>query len=187
MVYPPHPHPDICDYALPEGGARAPLLVDLPHGGRIYPPDFHYDCPKESLIACEEIYLDELFTPPVLAAGGVVVKANFPRTYVDVNRAANDMDPLLFDLPWPDPVDENGRSPHGFGVIMRLIRAGVPIYTHPLSHAEARERIYRFYHAYHQTLIDFFDILYNFFFRFTNCMLINVYKDIARKNTHNLK
>ncbi len=160
MVYPPSPPPDICEYALPEGGLRAPLLVDLPHGGSIYPPDFRYDCPKESLVACEEIYLDELFTPPVLAAGGVVVKANFPRTYVDVNRAANDMDPLLFDTPWPDPVDENGRSSHGFGVIMRLIRAGEPIYAHPLSHAEARARIHRFYQGYHQTLIDFFNILY---------------------------
>lgn len=152
MTIPPQSAPDIYEYAVPDNGITCPLLVDLPHGGRTYPPDFNFSCLKSDLELCEERYLDELFNPPVVNAGGVVLMAKFPRTYVDPNRAINDIDQLLFETPWMEPTALNGRSQHGHGTIMRLIRAGEPIYNRPLSHDEAINRIKEYYSIYHNTL-----------------------------------
>lgn len=143
---------NICEYAIADNGIASPLLIDLPHGGTIYPDDFGFSCPQETLALCEENHLDELFTAPTLSIGGTIVKANFPRTYVDVNRAIDDIDQLLFDTPWMDVVAHKGRSVHGHGVIMRLIRAGEPIYSRSLTHDEARHRLTKYYTAYHNLL-----------------------------------
>lgn len=147
--------PDICEYAINTNGITSPLIIDLPHGGGIYPDDFRASCPQRALELCEELYLNDLYTTPTLTAGGVVIAAKFPRTYVDVNRAINDIDPLLFDKDWTEPTDPNGRSIHGHGVIMRLIRAGEPIYHRALTHDEAHTRIEKYYSCYHNTLNHF--------------------------------
>lgn len=141
------------DSFLPVGGITAPLLIDLPHGGNIYPDDFNFSCPKAVLELCEERYLEELFVNPVLSIGGSVLKANFSRTYVDVNRAVNDIDQLLLDTPWTEPLCENGRSIHGHGVVMRLIQ-GKAIYPTPLPHKDIRYRIKNYYTQYHNALND---------------------------------
>ena len=155
MKIPPLSAPDICEYAIADNGITTPLLIDLPHSGRIYPDDFRFSCPKRALELCEEIFLDELLIPPTTAVGGAVVKANFPRTYVDTNRAIDDIDQLLFDTPWPDIVSPKGRSVHGHGVLMRLIRAGEPIYSNSMTHAEARSRLEKYYTPYHNLLGHF--------------------------------
>lgn len=163
MKNPPLSATDICEYAIADNGIARPLLIDLPHSGRIYPDDFGFACPKPSLELCEELYLDELFGQPALACGGGVVKANFPRTYVDVNRAIDDIDQLLFDKPWIEGVAAKGRSTHGHGVIMRLIRAGEPIYARYLTHDEIRHRLNTYYRPYHALLGYFSDTIFEKF------------------------
>lgn len=155
MDYPPLPDPKICEYAIPDNGITVPLLLDLPHGGGIYPDDFGFSCPRRSLELCEERFLDILYTPPATQSGGAVIKANFPRTYVDTNRAVNDIDQLLFKTPWMEPTLQNGRSIHGHGVVMRLIRPEEPIYSRMLSHHEVRTRLDVYYSAYHTLLNSF--------------------------------
>jgi len=135
----------IYEYLCPINGITTPLLVDLPHGGNLYPDDFSYSCPKSMLEACEERFLDELYTAPTLDKGGALLQAKFPRTYVDPNRAANDIDPLLFETPWPNTPPQNGRSIHGHGVVMRLIHQGESIYGHPLTHLDVTKRIENYY------------------------------------------
>ncbi len=163
MKIPPSSAPNICEYAIGANGITAPLLVDLPHSGTIYPDDFKFSCPKRALELCEELYLDELLTLPTISLGGAVVKANFPRTYVDVNRTADDIDQLLFDTPWLDLINNKGRSVHGHGVLMRLIRAGEPIYSRALSHEEARLRLANYYTPYHSLLGHFSNTLFEQF------------------------
>lgn len=138
------------------------MLIDLPHGGNIYPDDFKFSCPKAALELCEEKYLDELFINPVTSIGGSALKANFPRTYVDVNRAANDIDQLLLDRPWTEPICDNARSIHGHGVLMRLIH-GENIYSAPLSHSNLNHRIQNYYSPYHTSLNDLFNQIYKQF------------------------
>lgn len=134
-------------------GIKSPLLIDLPHGGDVYPENFHFSCPKIALELCEEKYLDDLFLKPVVSIGGAVLKANFPRTYVDVNRDANDIDQLLLATPWTGPICDNGRAVHGHGVVMRLVQ-GEPIYHAPLAHIDIENRIKNYYSEYHKTLND---------------------------------
>lgn len=163
MIIPPQSDPNICEYAIHTNGITAPLLVDLPHSGGIYPPDFGFSCPRHTLELCEERHLNELYTAPTLNIGGALVKANFPRTYVDANRAINDIDQLLFDTPWTEPTHHKGRSVHGHGVIMRLIRAGEPLYSRSLTHDEVRNRLNIYYSAYHALLNHFSNRIFDLF------------------------
>ena len=159
---------NICEYAISDKGIVFPLLVDLPHGGRIYPDDFGFSCPRRTLELCEERYVDELITPPSLMIGGTALKANFPRTYVDLNRSMDDVDQLLFDTPWEKQITAKGRSVHGHGIVMRLIRADEPIYSRTLSHTEVQNRIETYYVPYHNVLgylsdhiLDKFGVVYH--------------------------
>lgn len=140
----------------PDTEKNLPLLIDLPHSGNFYPDDFCFSCNKKTLALCEERYLDELFISPVTAIGGTVLKANFARTYVDVNRAINDIDPLLLDTPWSKSPPENGRSIYGHGLVMRLIQ-GQNIYANSLTHADINTRIENYYSLYHNWLNDLID------------------------------
>lgn len=163
MKIAPSSDPNICEYAIADNGLAAPLLIDLPHSGGVYPDDFGFSCPKRSLELCEELYLSELFTPPTLSIGGALLKANFPRTYVDVNRTIDDIDQLLFDTPWMDMIAHKGRSIHGHGVLMRLIRAGEPIYSRALTHDETRLRLEKYYTPYHDVLNHFSNAIHEQF------------------------
>lgn len=141
-------------------GKTTPLVIDFPHSGDVYPDDFGYACNKNTLALCEEMYLDEIFVPSLIAIGGMALKANFPRTYVDANRAENDIDNLLLDAPWPEPCPPNGRSIHGHGVVMRMIRAGEEIYNAPLAHADIQKRITEYYRPYHSSLRSMLEDIY---------------------------
>lgn len=163
MKIPPQSAADICEYAIADNGLAAPLLIDLPHSGGIYPADFGFSCPARALELCEEIHLAELLTAPTLSIGGVVVKANFPRTYVDANRAIDDIDQLLFDTPWMDVIAHKGRAVHGHGVVMRIIRAGEPIYSRSLTHEETRLRLANYYTPYHDLLGHFSNAIHEQF------------------------
>lgn len=132
-------------------------MLDSPHSGHIYPPDFGHACPADWLRQTEDAYVDEIFT----AAPGLgipLLAAQFPRCYIDPNRAENDVDPLLLEEPWPG-AEPTLRTQMGLGLIRRLFKQNnpQPIYDRKLSHDEVRRRIegyYRPYHAALQALLD---------------------------------
>src|SRR6266849_7716798 len=80
-------------------GDSLPLVLDSPHSGALYPRDFAYCCPLPVLRRAEDAYVDELYeAAPVL--GATLIGAVFPRSYLDVNRAADDVDPGLLAAAW---------------------------------------------------------------------------------------
>ena len=82
---------------------EVPLVFDSPHSGSDYPEDFRFCCPLDLLRTAEDSYVDELYAAaPEL--GATLIGALFPRSYVDPNRASDDLDPALFDAPWPQPL-----------------------------------------------------------------------------------
>ncbi len=91
--------------------------------------------------------------------GATFLKAEFPRSYIDPNRAENDIDPVLLSAPWPDPLNPEEITLYGLGLIRRLTNMRFPIYERPLSIAEAKARIENYYRPYHkaveETLISF--------------------------------
>ncbi len=133
-----------------------PLVIDSPHSGRDYPPDFDYGCPLLSLRQTEDFLVDELIDGAT-KAGATVILARFPRSYIDVNRAENDIDPDLLAEPWPSPLAPSPHTRQGLGLVRRLGLSGVPVYAAPLDPAQIMRRIevcYRPYHAALQAAID---------------------------------
>ncbi|MCB1784175.1 MAG: N-formylglutamate amidohydrolase [Alphaproteobacteria bacterium] len=135
-------------------------MFDSPHSGRDYPDDFNFACKFEDLEKIEDRYVDDLFSNAP-DHGATLLAANFPRSYIDANRAADDIDENLLGAPWPDtlhgPIYPTPRSDSGIGLISRLIRPGTPIYDRPLQPEEIMNRIRTCYEPYHDTLRTLID------------------------------
>jgi N-formylglutamate deformylase len=132
-------------------GCFAPLVIDSPHSGRSYPPDFAFACPLPLLRQTEDFLVDELVAGAV-EAGATLIAAEFPRSYIDVNRAENDIDPAVLAETWDAPLELTERTALGLGLVRRLCMTGVPIYETPLTANEVRRRIDAFYRPYHAAL-----------------------------------
>lgn len=132
-------------------GPQAPLVIDVPHAGRIYPTDFRFSCPFALLRQTEDAYVDELVAGAVLH-GAAMLTALFPRALIDVNRALDDLDPAVVDGVWPEPLQPGERTLQGLGLVRRLCRGGVPMYDAPLPPAEVDQRLRQFYNPYHRHL-----------------------------------
>jgi len=131
-------------------GAALPLICDSPHSGVIYPRDFGSCLPMPILRSGEDTYVEELWQA-IPAAGGTLVAANFPRTYIDPNRELSDIDASMLDAPWPAELRPSEKTRLGTGLIWRLARKQ-PMYARKLSVAEVENRIRRYHQPYHAAL-----------------------------------
>jgi N-formylglutamate deformylase len=152
-------------------GALAPLVVDSPHSGRIYPVDFDYACPLPLLRQAEDAFVDELVIGAP-DAGATLISAEFPRTMIDVNRAEDDIDPAGIEGEWPVPLLPDPMTLSGFGLVRRLCRNGVSLYRQPVTAAEVRRRIETYYRPYHDCLRRTMEARIA---RFGHCTLIDVH------------
>lgn len=130
------------------------MVVSSPHSGTHYPNDFVRDSLLDALTLrrSEDSFVDDL----VSAApdfGAPLLKALFPRVYIDVNREPYELDPKMFGEPLPDFVNAaSARVAAGYGTIARMVATGAEIYRAPLTFAEAEDRVRRLYRPYHATL-----------------------------------
>lgn len=138
-------------YTLTEPKSRIPLIFDSPHSGTVYPEDFGYACDFKTLEKAEDKFVDDLFIKAP-DYGATLLTADFPRSYIDVNRCEKDIDPDLLDDLWPHEIATTARSHAGIGLVRRLVRPGLPVYNRQLSIAEIQHRIATFYRPYHATL-----------------------------------
>ena len=132
----------------------APFVFNSAHSGRDYPGR----CLKMtrldhlSIRQSEDAFVDELFSrAPHL--GAPLIRAHFPRAYLDVNREPWELDPTMF----VEPLSErfNTTSPRvaaGLGTLARVVAENKPIYAERLTLADARMRIEGIYQPYHATL-----------------------------------
>ncbi len=138
-------------YTLTRADQPLPLIFDSPHSGIQYPTDFGYACDIAHLEKAEDKYVDELFAN-VPDYGAVLLCADFPRSYIDVNRCERDIDVDLLAEDWPDDINPTARSHAGIGLIRRLVRPGMPLYNRSLTVAEIKNRIETCYRPYHVEL-----------------------------------
>jgi len=132
----------------------APVVFASPHSGNVYPPQFVSAARLDaiSLRSSEDAFIDELFTAAP-ALGMPLIKARFPRAYVDVNREPWELDPGMFADRLPDYVNRaSPRASAGLGTIARIVANGAEIYAGKLSFADAKERIETLYMPYHARL-----------------------------------
>jgi len=143
-----------------------PIIFDSPHSGTTYPSDFKYDSSFKNdfktLQRAEDKFVEDLFAS-VPSHGGTLLCAEFPRTYIDTNRAIDDIDPQILDRLWQGTIAPTPRSDAGIGLIRRLIKPGIPLYKSKLSQKEITHRINIYYRPYHDALADLIeDAHYNF-------------------------
>jgi len=138
-------------FTVIQSSTPTPLIVDSPHSGRVYPEDFRYVCPLPLLQQTEDSYVDELVSSAA-QSGATVIAAKFARSYIDVNRAEDDIDPDVLGEPWPTPLAPSDRTLLGLGLVRRLCKTGVPVYDAPLPVAEVKNRIVNYYRPYHDAL-----------------------------------
>ena len=134
-------------------GAVAPLVLDSPHSGEQYPPDFDHAAPRAIVRQAEDTHVARLWRG-ALAHGATLVEAHFPRAYIDANRSLEDIDPALFDPGerWPGPVRLTRKTELGIGLVWRLARGGVPMYARTLTVAEVERRIRACWQPYHDAV-----------------------------------
>lgn len=133
--------------------AIVPLVFDSPHSGVTYPADFRYAASFDVLRTAEDTWVDELYAAaPEL--GATMLAAEFPRSYIDVNRDLGDLDPQLLDERWPGKLNPGEKTKLGIGLIRRLARPGIPVYDRKLSVAEIEARIATYYRPYHDELAE---------------------------------
>src|SRR5712691_2956296 len=130
-------------------GDSLPLVLDSPHSGALYPADFAYCCPLPVLRRAEDSYVDELFEAAPFH-GATLIGALFPRSYVDVNRAADDLDPGLLAGALPPVLVP--RPVTRVGLVRRHAQPGVPIYDQKLDPDDILARIERYHTPYHRVL-----------------------------------
>ena len=137
-----------------------PVIFESPHSGRDYPEDFNYACNYNDLIRMEDRYVEDLFSAAP-SKGASLLYALFPRSYIDVNRAIDDIDPNLIDGKWlheeHGKIAPSARSDAGIGLIPRLIKPGKPIYSRTLTPDEIKSRINTFYAPYHTKLQQYIE------------------------------
>jgi N-formylglutamate amidohydrolase len=128
-----------------------PLVLDSPHSGFLMPADFGSARTEAELRDGEDCFIDELYLPAT-ARGVPLLAAQFPRTYLDPNRHAGDIDPDLLDAAWPESLTPSGKARIGKSLVWRTLDDGRPIYSRKLSVAELQQRIARYHQPYHQAL-----------------------------------
>jgi len=133
---------------------RAPIIFNSPHSGSIYPEEFlnasRIDLP--TLRRSEDSFMDELIAD-LSARGFPVVRVNFPRSYVDVNREPYELDPRMFAGRLPSFANTRSmRVAGGLGTIPRVVGDGQEIYRERLAVDDALTRIETLYKPYHRAL-----------------------------------
>lgn len=134
----------------------SPFIFASPHSGRRYPSDLlritRLD--RQALRQSEDSYVDLIFDAAPMF-GAPLIRALFPRAYVDVNRSRYELDPRMFADGLPKSADaRSNRVLAGLGVIPRIVADGQDIYGKKLNYFDARRRIAACYEPYHQALAD---------------------------------
>lgn len=138
---------------------KSPVVYCSPHSGSDYSADFLRSSQLDllTLRQSEDCFVDEIFAlAPEL--GSPLLKANFPRAYLDVNREPYELDPAMFEDPLPTYVNSTSyRVAGGFGTVARVVAEGLEIYPGKLPVAEAVHRIETLYVPFHETLSQLLD------------------------------
>src|SRR6187431_1928561 len=133
---------------------RGPVLFNSPHSGRVYPRAFlkssRLDLP--TLRRSEDSFVDDLALG-VVARGYPLMRAHFPRCFVDVNREPYELDPRMFEGRLPSFANTRSmRVAGGLGTVARVVGDSQEIYGQRIPVDDAIRRIEGLYKPYHRAL-----------------------------------
>jgi len=133
---------------------RGPLLFNSPHSGCVYPRGFLTTSRLDlaTLRRSEDCFVDELMLG-VVARGYPLMRAHFPRCYIDVNREPYELDPRMFEGRLPSFANTRSmRVAGGLGTVARVVGDAQEIYDRRISVNDALRRIESLYKPYHRAL-----------------------------------
>ncbi|MCT2540901.1 N-formylglutamate amidohydrolase [Sedimentimonas flavescens] len=130
------------------------VIFASPHSGRDYPQALleRTGLDEARLRSSEDAFVEDLLQRAP-QEGAALLAARLPRAWVDLNRAADELDPALIEgLGRRAPVSP--RVAAGLGVIPRVVASGRAIYAGKISCAEAQARIDAVWRPYHAALAE---------------------------------
>jgi N-formylglutamate deformylase len=137
-------------------GTTSAVVLDSPHSGRVFPADFGHQLTESQLRSGEDVDIHVLYENAP-AMGAVFLEALFPRTYIDPNRAAGDVDLSMLNAAWPYTeapytYTPSGKANIGKALIWRTVEDATPIYAQQLSPEHVKHRIDHYLLPYQNAL-----------------------------------
>ena len=130
-------------------GVAAPLVIDSPHSGQVCPQGFDAGLARRWHTSADA-FVDELFASAP-RHGATLLRALFPRAFIDVNRSPLDLDESMIDGTWPEALAPSEKARLGIGLIASRDSEG-PLYGRRLRVSEVRHRLDAYYWPYHRAL-----------------------------------
>jgi len=146
-------------------GCDAPIVFNSPHSGSVYPRDFLAQARLDiaMLRRSEDSFVDDLIAG-VVGRGFPLMRAHFPRCYVDVNREPYELDPRMFEGRLPSFANTRSmRVAGGLGTVARVVGDAQEIYDQRIPVDDALARIESLYKPYHRGLRRLFTRLHRDF------------------------
>ena len=132
----------------------SPNVYSFPHSGTYYFKNFleQTNLDLANLRRSEDFYVDELFDESNVY-GSLSIKANYPRSYLDLNREPYELDQSMFEDTLPKYINTNSKSVAiGLGTIPKIVSVNTEIYKNKIKWREIQARIEKIYFPYHAAL-----------------------------------
>lgn len=136
------------------GTGRLPILLSVPHAGRVY-PDWLIRLSRrgqDSLRPLEDPLVDRLVWR-AQALGIACVIADAPRAAIDCNRADDELDPAVISLP-PGTGHDGWRVRAGLGLIPGRLTTSGELWRRRVGPAELEARLATAWRPYHRLVTE---------------------------------
>ena len=133
---------------------HGPVIFASPHSGTVYPDILRsqLSVPLADLQRTEDAFVDDLYASAV-DQGGVLITANYARTFVDLNRDARELDPDMFENGLPRIAGmPSARVKAGLGCLPRVGASGREIYSGQILREEGQYRLDEIHDRYHHAV-----------------------------------
>lgn len=140
--------------AVNRPAVSGPVVVSVPHAGRIYPPEILAAARvgRPDLERLEDSWCD-LIAGRAADAGATVVEAMWARAVADLNRGEGQMAPGEVAIPLRSQFSAPGRKERaGLGVVPTRLADCGPLWKRPIDHAALHWRLESFHRPYHAAL-----------------------------------
>lgn len=131
-----------------------PILVSVPHAGRLYPPEVHDNLrvPKRHLLRLEDRYADRLAISAIESGFSAVI-AQKPRAWIDLNRSRAELDPGVIEgLDMTSLPNPSRKVRGGLGLVPRSLSGVGGLWREKWSQQQISIRIDQDHEPYHQLI-----------------------------------
>lgn len=132
----------------------SPVILASPHSGTLLPAEFlaNVRLPLSSVRRLEDAHVGTLLEPAAHRLQLPLLEAIHSRAAFDLNRAADELDPAMFDGPVVAAPRVTDRVRRGYGLFPRNVSGGTSIHQTRLPAAYGQDLIREVHRPWHQAL-----------------------------------